>query len=402
MAERPFLGLHAVNVFVRDQDQSLRFYVDQLGFHLAFDGRLQSGDRWVAVAPPDGTAVLSLIAPHPNSQQHKLIGRPTGIVFVAEDVLARYEEWRKRGVQFLSTPRLRRVTISERPSPAWGGVFTRFQDADGNSFALVGLDEVNREIEGQRRRIAEKLEAERRAAQELEIAKQVQARLFPQRLPPMETLEYAGCCIQARQVGGDYHDFLDLGPGRFGLVLADISGKGIAAALLMANLQANLRSQCAIAFDEPERLLRSVNQLFFENTSESAYATLFFAEYEDKLQRLRYANCGHLAALLLRHDGTVERLDSTGTVVGLFKEWDCSVTERQLFSGDTLVLYTDGITESFNDEGEEFGERRLIDALERHRELPAQAMITSIVGEVQRFSRQEQHDDITLIVARCR
>ena len=407
--QRLFLGLHAVNVFVRDQDQSLRFYVDQLGFHLAFDGRLQSGDRWVAVAPPDGTAVLSLIAPSPNSQQYKLIGRPTGIVFVAEDVLATYEEWRKRGVQFLSTPRLRRLryglpspaTSREQP-PVWGGVFTRFKDVDGNSFALVGVDEVNRGIEGQRRRIAEKLESERRAAQELEIAKQVQARLFPQRLPPMETLEYAGCCIQARQVGGDYHDFLDLGPGRFGLVIADISGKGIAAALLMANLQANLRSQCAIAFDEPERLLRSVNQLFFENTNESAYATLFFAEYEDKMRRLRYANCGHLPALLLRHDGAVERLDSTGTVVGLFREWDCSMTERRLLAGDTLVLYTDGITESFNDEGEEFGEGRLIEALQRHRGLPAQDMITSIVDEVQRFSPQEQHDDITLIVARCR
>src|SRR6266700_4183045 len=98
--------------------------------------------------------------------------------------------------------------------------------------------------------------SERNAAQELQIAKQVQARLFPQRLPPMESLEYAGACIQARQVDGDYHDFLDFGGGRFGLVIADIAGKGIAAALLMANLQANLRSQCAIALDEPERLLR--------------------------------------------------------------------------------------------------------------------------------------------------
>jgi serine phosphatase RsbU (regulator of sigma subunit)/extradiol dioxygenase family protein len=408
--QRLFLGLHAVNVFVRDQDESLRFYVDQLGFHLAFDGRLQSGDRWVAVAPPDGTAVLSLIAPSPKSQQYKLIGRHTGIVFVAEDVVATFDEWRKRGVQFSFTPRLRRVQYgrpgvepsgSEYRSPVWGGVFTRFKDVDGNTFALVGLDEVNRGIEGQRRRIAEKLEAERRAAQELEIAKQVQARLFPQRLPSLETLEYAGCCIQARQVGGDYHDFLDLGPGRFGLVIADISGKGIAAALLMANLQANLRSQCAIAFDEPERLLRSVNQLFYENTNESAYATLFFAEYEDKLRRLRYANCGHLAALLLRHNGAVERLDSTSTVLGLFAEWDCAITERQLCSGDTLVLYTDGITESFNDTGEEYGERRLIEALERHREMPAQAVITSIVDEVQRFSPLEQHDDITLIVAKC-
>src|SRR5438128_2245630 len=105
----PFLGIHAVNVFVRDQDQSLRFYVEQLGFDVAFDARLQSGDRWVAVAPPDGSAVLALIAPQPHSRQYKLIGRATGIVFVAEDVIAKFEEWRRRGLRFLNTPRLRRV-----------------------------------------------------------------------------------------------------------------------------------------------------------------------------------------------------------------------------------------------------------------------------------------------------
>jgi serine phosphatase RsbU (regulator of sigma subunit) len=286
--------------------------------------------------------------------------------------------------------------------PVWGGVFTRFKDVDGNSFALVGFDQVNREIEAQRRRTAEKLESERRAAQELEIAKQVQARLFPQTLPPMETLEYAGACVQARQVGGDYHDILDLGRGRFGLVIADISGKGMAAALLMANLQANLRSQCASAADDPERLLCCVNKLFYENTHESAYATLFFAEYDCVTRQLRYANCGHLPPLLLRRDSTIEKLDSTCTVLGLFKAWDCSIAEQRLFPGDTLVLYTDGITESFNDAGEDFGEHRLIEALHRHRQLPPQAVIASIVDEVQQFSPHEQHDDITLIVARCR
>ena len=404
--QRPFCGIHAVDVFVHDQDQSLRFYVEQLGFHLAFDARLQSGDRWVAVAPPDGTAVLALVAPRPDSREHKLIGRPTGIVFVTEDVIAKFEEWRRRGVRFLFTPRLRRVKYERQApvqhSPVWGGVLTRFKDLDGNSFALVGFDEVNREIEAHRRRIAGKLEAERRAAQELEIAKQVQARLFPQRLPLMETLEYAGACVQARQVGGDYHDFLDLGRGRFGLVIADIAGKGIAAALLMANLQANLRSQCTSALDEPSHLLRSVNRLFYENTSESAYATLFFAEYDDGTRQLRYANCGHVSALLLRRDGTIERLDSTCTVVGLFREWDCSIAERRLFPGDTLALYSDGITESFNDAGEDFGEQRLIEVLRRNRKLPSEAVIASIIDEVRHFGTDEQHDDITLIVAKCR
>jgi len=405
----PFVAIHAIDVFVRDQERSLRFYVDQLGFRVAFDSRLQSGDRWVAVAPPDGTAVLALVAPRRESKQHKLIGRSTGVVFVTEDVVAKWEEWRRRGVRFLFTPRLRRIkyerqeqTPPAEQAPVWGGVFTRFKDVDGNSFSLVGFDAVNRHIEAQRRLIAGKLEMERRAAQELEFAKQVQARLFPQSLPPMETLGFAGVCVQARQVGGDYHDLLDLGRGRFGLVIADISGKGMAAALLMANLQANFRSQCAGAADEPERLLRAVNRLFYENTNESAYATLFFGEYDDNTQQLRYANCGHLPALLLRRDDTVERLDSTGTVVGLFKEWECEIAVQQIFSGDILALYSDGITEAFNDAGEEFGEPRLVEALQRYRDLPPESVIASIVDEVQRFSSHEQHDDITLIVARCR
>jgi serine phosphatase RsbU (regulator of sigma subunit) len=221
-------------------------------------------------------------------------------------------------------------------------------------------------------------------------------------MPAAQTLEYAGACIQARQVGGDYYDYLDLGGGRLGLVLADIAGKGIAGALLMANLQANLRSQSATASDEPQRFLKSVNRLFYENTADGDYATLFFAEYDDEARRLRYANCGHLPALLLRQDHTLEHLDSNCMVMGLFEEWDCSLEERQLFPGDTLLLYTDGVTESSNDGGEEFGERRLVEALLRHRDLPSQTLIDSIVGEVRRFSPDEQQDDITIIATRCR
>jgi serine phosphatase RsbU (regulator of sigma subunit) len=117
---------------------------------------------------------------------------------------------------------------------------------------------------------------------------------------------------------------------------------------------------------------------------------------------LRYANCGHLCAVLLRRDNTVERLHSTCTVLGLFKEWDCSITETRLFAGDTLALYTDGITESFNDAEEEFGEQRLIEALRRPRDLSSGALLGSIVEEVKQFNPHEQDDDITLIVAKCR
>jgi serine phosphatase RsbU (regulator of sigma subunit)/catechol 2,3-dioxygenase-like lactoylglutathione lyase family enzyme len=404
--QNPYLRIDAVNVFVRDQDRSLEFYRNHLGFDLALDTRLQSGHRLVAVAPPDGTTVLRLIAPDPDSEDYKLIGRPTSIVFLTEDVVAKFTEWSKRGVHFRYTPRLRRIkrdhpaSVSEQP-PIWGGVFTRFEDIDGNSFSLVGFDDVSRALEEQRRAIAKKLESERRAAQELEIARLVQARLFPQTLPPFGTLAYAGVCIQARQVGGDYYDFLNLGQDRLGLVVGDIAGKGIAAALLMANLQANLRSQCAIALEHPQRFLESVNQLFYGNTIESAYATLFFAEYDNRARRLRYANCGHLPGLLLRSDNTLDRLASTCTVLGLFENWECSIGESSLFPGDTLVLYTDGVTEAFNDGGEEFGEQRLVDSLRRHRDLRPEGLLNSVLDDVKQFSPHEQHDDITLLVARC-
>ena len=135
----------------------------------------------------------------------------------------------------------------------------------------------------------------------------------------------------------------------------------------MANLQANLRSQSAIALAEPQRFLQSVNQLFCQNTTESAYATLFFGEYDDGARRLRYSNCGHYSPLVLRRDDTLERLNSTATVLGLFPEWSCSVEETTLRNGDVLALYTDGITEAFDGDGEEFGEERLAELLRQHR-----------------------------------
>jgi sigma-B regulation protein RsbU (phosphoserine phosphatase) len=311
------------------------------------------------------------------------------------------------------------------------------------SQAGVGLESIRL---GEK--IAERLEAERRVAQEMEYAREVQARLFPQKSPRLETLEYTGGCVQARQVGGDYYDFLELRPGRVALVLADIAGKGISGALLMANLQANLRSQYAMALDDLPRLLKSVNQLFYENTSESSYATLFFADYDDSSRRLRYVNCGHLPPILLRAgEGSpdrgvipakpvlrgsggagiqslesgvipaqagiqsveqpnlppaVERLQSTCTVLGLFDRWECSLAEVQLAPGDTLVMYTDGVTEAASEAGEEFGEDRLIEILRCQRHLPVPKLLETIVAKVQEFSDRKQADDITLVIARCK
>jgi serine phosphatase RsbU (regulator of sigma subunit) len=282
----------------------------------------------------------------------------------------------------------------------WGGIVTAFDDPDGNTYALIGRDDFVRELEEQRRAVAEKVEAERRAAQELEIAKQVQARLFPQTSPSMRTLDYAGVCIKARQVGGDYYDFLNLGHERLGFVIGDTSGKGIGAALLMANLQANLRSQSAIALEQPQSFLKSVNQLFCANITESSYATLIFAEYDDTSRRVRYANCGHYPGLLFRADHKLDRLHSTSTVLGLFPEWECVLGESKLSPGDTLVLYTDGVTDAMNSRGEDFGEDRLVDVVRENRKLAPEPMLNAIVDEVRRFSPSEQFDDITMIVAK--
>src|SRR5215470_13287884 len=401
---QPFLRLNFVTLWVRDQERSRRFFVEKLDFETIVDVDVPKVGRWIVVAPTSvgwlpgvsGTSLpgIALVVPAEGSLEHRRIGQNTGFSFLTEDVRGLFQEWSRRGVRFPLPPM----------EPSWSNGETRyavFEDVEGNSFSVIEFDEATRTLEAERRAHAARLEAERQAAHELAIAKEVQSRLFPQRQPLMRTLAYAGICRPARTVGGDYYDFLDLGKRRLGLVLADIAGKGMGAALLMANLQAALRSQCATAWEQPERFLRSVNQLLYENTAEGDYATLFFAEYDDATRMLRYANCGHPPALLLRGNDALERLGATCTVVGLFEKWDCTMEERELAPGDAILLYTDGVTEALNGEGEEFGEERLLEAIRQHRELPLPELLAAVADQARKFSPHEQTDDITLIVAKC-
>src|SRR5215469_3038259 len=401
---QPFLRLNFVTLWVRDQERSWRFFVEKLAFEKIVDMQTPEGARWIIVAPPAagwlpgtagaGLSGMALWVPPEGSAEHQRIGQNTGFSFLTEDVRGVFEEWSRRGVRFPTPPM----------EPSWGSGQARyaaFEDLDGNSFSLIEFDEATRTLEAERRAQAARLEAERQAARELAIAKQVQTRLFPQHQPLIRTLVYAGICRPARSVGGDYYDFLDLGSRRLGLVLADIAGKGMGAALLMANLQAALRSQCASAWEQPEWSLRSVNQLLYENTTERDYATLFFAEYDDDTRKLRYSNCGHPPALLLRGDNGLERLGATCTVVGLFEKWECVMEERELAPGDAILLYTDGVTEALNGEGEEFGEQRLLSAARQHSQLSLPESLSAIADQARKFSPHEQADDITLIVAKC-
>jgi serine phosphatase RsbU (regulator of sigma subunit)/catechol 2,3-dioxygenase-like lactoylglutathione lyase family enzyme len=392
-------------VMVRDQDRSLRFYVDQLGFRLVADEQVPSAGRWAVVEPSDRSVLVVLVTPPDSSDDCRRIGQHTGLVLVTTDIDALFEEWSRRGVSFPQPP----------AQTSWEGRQAIFEDVDGNRFSLIEYGPITAALEAERRAAAEKAEAERLLARELQIAKEVQARLFQQATPVLETLEYAGVCIPARQVGGDYYDFLELRPGQTALVLADIAGKGISGALLMANLQANLRSQFAIlaalkeffplALDDFRQLLISVNRLFHENSGDSGYATLFLGNYDDATRRLSYVNCGHPPPVLLHNGGepfAVERLASTSTVIGLFPTLECNVVEKQFAPGDTLIVYSDGLTEAENIEGEPFGEDRLVEIACTHCHLSPPLLLEKIVEGAKLFSCPEQADDITLVVARCR
>jgi serine phosphatase RsbU (regulator of sigma subunit)/CheY-like chemotaxis protein len=237
-------------------------------------------------------------------------------------------------------------------------------------------------------------------------ARAVQRGLLPQEKPPLKTIDYAGDCMQARTIGGDYYDFLDMGPGEVGFVLADVAGKGIAAALLMASLQGSLHSQYSSQHitgskDIPQ-LLASVNRHFYRHTAKERYATLFFGRYSDATRTLYYVNCGHNPPMLLRGGGVVERLGATATVLGLFSDWECSVAETRLEAGDVLSLYTDGITETTGRSGEEFGEVRLLETLRKNRELEASCILQNVENAAKQFRLGEQEDDLTLVIARSR
>jgi len=248
--------------------------------------------------------------------------------------------------------------------------------------------------------VRKQAESERRRKSELEIAANVQQKLFPRHVHSMKTIDYAGQCVAAREVGGDYYDFLETGDHSLAFVLGDVSGKGVPAALLMANLQAMFRSQTAAALQQPATLLRLVNGHFFESTEAERFATLFFGIYDDRTRKLRYVNCGQVAPLLVRPWGEVLRLEPTATMLGAFRQWKCAEAETELHAGDALVLYSDGVTEAGMENDEEFGEERLIRDIKNHQFEPAASLVQAIVDSVNDFSPGSRHDDVTVVAVR--
>jgi sigma-B regulation protein RsbU (phosphoserine phosphatase) len=242
---------------------------------------------------------------------------------------------------------------------------------------------------------------------EIEIAREVQERLFPQRLPEIAGLDYFGFCRTALGVGGDYYDFLALPDGKLGVALGDVSGKGIAAALTMASLQASLRADAMRAGNDIAGLITRVNTMLYDASTEDRYATLFYAQFDPATHRLSYVNAGHCPPILLRAhalNSDAERLDQAGgTVVGLLPECTYEQAEVTLAPGDLLVIYTDGFSEAMNHRLEEWGDKRLLEAVSNCNGLLAKDSIAKIMQAADAFaSGAPQSDDMTLVILRAK
>ncbi|HXQ25897.1 MAG TPA: SpoIIE family protein phosphatase [Candidatus Acidoferrales bacterium] len=252
--------------------------------------------------------------------------------------------------------------------------------------------------------ITELIEEQRerqRLENEVSIAREVQQQLFPHSLPAVPGLELGAICRPARVVSGDYYDFISLSPTRVGIALADISGKGIFASLLMASLQAALRSAATLdAKVGTAEVVSRVNRHLFSNTSDDRYATLFYAVYDSQEKTLTYTNAGHLPPFFLT-DGRVEMLDQGGTVVGLFDDARYAECTRKVAPGSLLVAFSDGLTEPESVYGEEFGIERLKAEVVRRREAPAAQLAEDLIAATEQWAgTPEQADDVTVVVAR--
>lgn len=287
-----------------------------------------------------------------------------------------------------------------------------------------------------------------RLEREIEIAAEVQAQLFPRSVPQLATVEIAGECRAARGVAGDYYDYIKVAPGLVAFALGDVSGKGISASLVMSNLQASLRAQTTIiaerlkmtervgliatpatnnvainsnvltderGFARPcgvtgvdtscavSNMVESINEQLVQSTDDNRFATLFLALYQDDTRQLRYTNAGHNDALLVRADGSLERLSTGGTMVGAFDWSNYQEGQTELAPGDLLLIFSDGMSEAQNARDEEYGETRLAEFARTHRDLAADELCRRIFDEIDEWSgEQERGDDQTLVIVKSR
>ncbi len=271
----------------------------------------------------------------------------------------------------------------------WG---LTFAGATGISVLIVALYRVQIELKESRHEIT-------RNQAELGVALEVQQGLFPQKFPDFVGLEFSGVCIPARGIGGDYYDVIEYRDGRILFAIADIAGKGVSAAILMSNLQALLRTLVEIT-DSPSEICARLNNHLFRVTEPARFATFFCADWNPTTESFRYVNAGHNLPILIGSQCD-RRLDCGGFPLGLFCDAEFETGECLLRPGDLLVLYSDGITEKGESRGFEFGEARLRELAEAHRDRPLAEIQERILEAVRAWQGPELEDDMTMVLVRA-
>ncbi|HYO91321.1 MAG TPA: SpoIIE family protein phosphatase, partial [Pyrinomonadaceae bacterium] len=351
------------------------------------------------------------------------------IIFLVLEVLALLAAaWMTRAVTS-SVHKLYRATEYIKRGDFSYRVKVRSHDQLGELAGSFNDMAANIESLLQERVVRERLE------REVELAHEVQSRLFPSRVPDLLTLEAAAECRAARGVAGDYYDYVEVAPGLVAFALGDVSGKGMSASLVMSNLQAALRAQAAITSERLSiakravaasaaatttggsdktlarvvadaeidgavaRKVTNINTQLCQSTDANHFATLFLTLYEDRTRTLRYTNAGHNAPILVRANGTVERLTTGGMMVGAFDWATYEEGRTYLGAGDVLVIYSDGITEAERDPGEEYGEQRLVELVIKQRQASSHDIREAIFADVDAWTGQkERGDDQTLVI----
>lgn len=235
---------------------------------------------------------------------------------------------------------------------------------------------------------------------ELDIAREVQQRLFPQSAPEILTLDYCGECKPASKIGGDYYDYFPLGNGKLAFAIGDVSGHGISASLLMASVEAFVRSNSHLYRENLKSFVGEMNTFLYQSTEDNKFVTFLYAVYDDKTRKLIYVNAGHNPPFLLNKNG-FEKLDKGGLLLGAVENASYDQGEVNLTAGDLLLLYTDGVTESMNEKEELFGEERLKLVITKNKERNAASIIQGVIDALKKYTGSHpQDDDITMIAVK--
>jgi serine phosphatase RsbU (regulator of sigma subunit) len=274
----------------------------------------------------------------------------------------------------------------------------------------AGADQFALMIENAR--LTDRVVEQETLRRDIALASDVQRRLLPDAPPRIECADFAAVSVPARRIGGDYYDFVELGDGRIGIALADVSGKGVAAALIMSVVQASLRIISSEGDVPPPRLVARMNEFVHRSTPGNKYATFFYAQLDARRRQMRYVNAGHNAPYLFRAgrrstagsaSPEIEELSVGGTVVGMFPEMEYEEATVELCPGDVLLAFTDGVPEAHNPDHEEFGEERLQHLLRQTAHLPANEISARLSDEMKDWIRDsDQYDDLTFIVMKVR